>query len=189
MWALVGKERCLLQSPTRLGSIQQQHGCCPFIYWTRNSHITSRGTGLRNISTWPTLHYLGQEQRAAAVAVTSLPPVLYCVLARSCILSPLPNRISAELTGPAHPHRAIPRPNLVISHLPASPCSPLSSVSFVTFWAGRDANALWSFPLSQPRPVWHAARIRARPQEPQGPPREGCIVPMGPLVTCGALDP
>lgn len=85
------------------GASSNWHGCCPFIYWTRNSHITSRGTGLRNISTWPTLHYLGQEQRAVAVAVKSLLPILYCVLARSCILSPLPNRISAELTGPTHP--------------------------------------------------------------------------------------
>lgn len=51
--------------------------------------------------------------------------------------------------------------------LPASPSSPLANVSSVTFWAGSDVNALWTLPLSQPRPVWHAARFRARPQEPQ----------------------
>lgn len=135
----------------------------------------------------PTLPGAGAEGSGCSCHISATHPVL-CV-GQKLHPKPLPNRISAELTGPTPLHRAISRPNLVISHLPASPCSPLSNVSFVTFWAGRDANALWSFPLSQPRPVWHAARIRARPQEPQGPPREGCLVPMGPLVTCGALDP
>lgn len=83
----------------------------------KHLHITSRGTGLRNMSTRPTLHCSGQEQRTVAIAATPLPPILSwghiwnqpclgpnaCVLARSCILSPLPNRISAELSGPAHP--------------------------------------------------------------------------------------
>lgn len=34
-------------------------------------------TGLRNVSTWPTLHYPGQEQRTLAVAAIPLLPILY----------------------------------------------------------------------------------------------------------------
>lgn len=154
---------------SQAGEQPAQPCCCPFIYWTRNnSHTASRGTGLRNVSTWPTLHYLGQEQRTLAVAATPLLPILYwghvwnqpflglnaCVLARSCILSPLPNKLSAEAVRPSPP---IPCNTHTRPDLPTClpfPCSSLSSVRFVSFWAaGGDVNAPWTLPFSQPRPA------------------------------------
>lgn len=161
-----GKERCLLQPPARLGS--GQHSVAAALLFigpeTRTSLPEEQASGIslrgRPCTSWGR----GRGQRCSChISATHPVPVL----ARSCILSPSPTGYLPSCQAQPTLHRAIPRSSLVFPHLPASPCSPLSGVNLVTFWAGRNVTALWTLPLSHPRPVWHAARIRARPQKPQ----------------------
>lgn len=115
----------------------------------KHSHIASRGTGLRNVSTQPTLHYLGQEQGTLAAAATPLLPILYWdTSGTSHAWAPMlvcwPEAASQAPSQPAicrgcqaQPTHTVQYPDLTSSsHLPAPPSSSLSSVRFVSFWAG-----------------------------------------------------
>lgn len=173
----MGKERCLLQSPARLGSIQQLAWLLPFYLLDQKlAYHFQRNRPQEYFSlASPALAGAGAEDSGCSCHISATHPVP-CV-GQKLHPKPPPQQDICRAVRPSPPYTvqypdpawSFPRP------LPASPWSPLSSVSFVTFWAGRDVNALWTLPLSQPRPVWHAARTRASPQEPQGPLRKDAL--------------
>lgn len=104
MWALEGKERCFPQPPARLGSgAASTAWLLPFYLLDQKlAYHFQRNRPQEYFSlASPALAGAGAEDSGYSchISVTHL----YCVLARSCILSPLSNKISAELSGPAHP--------------------------------------------------------------------------------------
>lgn len=178
MWALEGKERCFPHPPARLGSRATSTAwLLPFYLLDQKlAYHFQRNRPQEYFSlASPALAGAGAEDSGCSCHISATHPVP-CV-GQKLHPKPPPQQDICRAVRPSPPYTvqypdpawSFPRP------LPASPWSPLSSVSFVTFWAGRDVNALWTLPLSQLRPVWHAARTRASPQEPQGPLRRDAL--------------
>lgn len=80
MWALLGKERCLLQSPARLGSIQQLAWLLPFYLLDQNLayHFQRNRPQEYFYLANPTLPGAGAEGSGCSCQISATHPVL-CV--------------------------------------------------------------------------------------------------------------